>query len=258
MAEHKEGVGTSTGEVERKKAYKSVIYPGVALSRCVDNATEIEGKYGTARIERKVAAELLGYKVGKKGLHGTATKALTAMSAFGLIESVGRGSIRVTSQAKRVIYPASDEEMARDLTALAFHPPLFSIIRDRFDGAELVPQDGVVAFLMQENYEPRYVRPAAKSYVDTIRYLLGKTGSASLSVEKSDTDPPDEPKPAVKAETMGVALILQAAADDAELPAITIQLPDNGRIIGSKALKNMIGLLQAYQPILEAAESDES
>lgn len=257
------GLGEETGtpkEDERKQAYKSVVYPAFTLKRCVENAAQIEGQYGTARLERKAAAELLGYTVGKKGLHGSATKALTAMAAFGLIESAGRGSIRVTSQAKRVLYPASKEEKGADLRSLAFRPPLFATIRERFDGAEVVPQDGVVAFLMQEDYEPRYVRAAAKSYVDTVRFLqeeIGSTGRVRESVEGAGKASSESGAEFSGMAVGGEEVSLVLRDQQSRLPAITIQLPNNGNIVGSRELKNLVGLLQAYQPVLEAAEAGE-
>lgn len=252
------GKATPHDEGGRKKAYKSVVYPAFTLKRCIENAKEIEAKYGTARLERRVAAELLGYTVSKKGLHGTATKALTAMSAFGLMESAGRGSVRITPQAKRVLYPASKVEKASDLRTLAFRPPLFAIIRERFDGADVVPQDGVIAFLMQEDYEPRYVRPAAKSYVDTVRFLQEEAGSVAPSGSHEEAGKRIAEHSGVPVATDAddqVSLVLRDK--QARLPAITIQLPNNGNIVGSRELKNLVGLLQAYQPVLEAAESAE-
>ena len=251
-----EGEAAADDKSERKKAYKSIVYPAFTLKRCIGNASNIEAKYGTARLERKVAAELLGYTVSKKGLHGTATKAFTAMSAFGLVESAGRGSIRITPQAKRVLYPASKDEKSSELRSAAFRPPLFATIRDRFDGAELVPQEGVVAFLMQEDYEPRYVRVAAKSYIDTVHYLQAETGSTappSRHDQGATTTKSVEAKAGASNANGEVSLVLQAEREG--FPSITIQLPNNGKIVGSRELGNLIDVLQAYRPVLEGAES---
>ena len=241
-----------------KKAHRSVVYPAFTLRRCVDNARLIDAMYGTARIERKVAAELMGYTVGKRGLHGTATKALTSMTAFGLIESAGRGAVRITPQGKRVLIPASEDEKASDLTSLAFRPPLFATIQERFEGAELVPQEGVIAFLNQEDYEPRYIRAAAKSYVDTVSYVREEVGSVATS-----NGSPRETRSSATTESVGeakatdaddeVALVLRDT--QGRLPAVTIQLTNKGNIVGSRELENLVSMLQAYQPILAAAES---
>ncbi|MCY3813874.1 MAG: hypothetical protein OXH15_18940 [Gammaproteobacteria bacterium] len=242
------------------KAYKSVVYPAVGLKRCIENASEIEAKYGTARLERRVAAQLLGYTVSEKGLHGTATKTLTAMIAFGLLEGAGRGSIRVTAEAKRVLYPASSDEKVAALKSLVFRPPLYAMIRERFDGAEVVPQEGVVAFLMQEDYEPRYVRAAARYYVEAVQYLREEAGQASdaggSGVGGTSPPPPERTNGPAEPSKGEVSLVVQASQGG--FPAITIQLPNNGVIVGSRELGNLVNVLQAYQPVLKAVESEGS
>ena len=107
----------SKGAEERK----SVIFPGVALRRCVELARRLELKWGTARHLRTEAVADLGYK----SLSGSASKTMTALTYFGLIEPAGRGYVQVTQQASRLLNPADTVERNDALHLSCFRPPLF-------------------------------------------------------------------------------------------------------------------------------------
>ena len=231
------------------KGRKSVIFPGIPLRRSVDLARQLESKWGTARLPRTDAATELDYK----GLTGTATKTLTAMAAFGLLETAGRGYVQVSPLAKRLLHPADAMERSDALRDSCFRPPLFAMIRERFQGVEIPPSDGVINFLRQENYDPKYISTAARQYVEAVRYVqeaVGKEGAPAASDEGNTENSADEPKLPGQ-----FKLVLQGLGGTAL--SVSLKVDEDGAL-DLAMQQTLMKYLSANLRMLEGSGSDEN
>lgn len=146
---------------------RSPSYPGMSLREAVDSVGKIEAKYRSSPVGREVAAKLLGYS----SLSGPATKALAALASYGLLERAGKGETRITERAKAILHSNDESEKVSNLRAAALEPSLFRELRDRFQGIPVPPEEGVVTYLNRQGFNPTAVRPAAKAFLNTMRYL---------------------------------------------------------------------------------------
>lgn len=246
-----EGVAVEADDSKKGKKHKSVVFPGVPLRRCVELASRLESKWGTARLLRTDAAADLGYA----GLTGTATKTMTALIYFGLIESAGRGYVQVSQQASRLLRPADIAERNEALRLSCFRPALFSAIRERFDGVDLPPQDGIANFLIQGNYDPKYVVPAARQYLEAVRYVQETVGAADLWAKSRQQDPKATPLPDNR-ETLpaddpppSLTLVLKGVGD------VSISLNIGTGVLDEDTQRTLLRYLKANLDLLDAVSS---
>ena len=244
-----EGNGAvETNGSKSSKKHKSVIFPAVALRRCVELAGRLESKWGTARLSRTDAATELGYS----GLTGTATKTMTALIYYGLIESAGRGYVQVSQQASRILRPADTVERNDALRLSCFRPPLFYNIRERFDGVDLPPQEGIANFLTQGNYDPKYVTAAARQYLDAVRYVQETVGAGGVwakprQPDPQPTPPPDDPiTPPTNDPQQSLTLVLKGVGD------VSISLNVGTSVLDEDMQRTLLRYLEANLALLDA------
>lgn len=158
---------------------RSPSYPGMPLHEAVAAVAKIEGLYRAAPVDRLHAAKLIGFSA----LSGPAGKALADLAAYGLLERAGKGAARVTERARDILHASSEQDRKKSLRDAALEPPLFRNIRERFSGISLPPEDGVITHLNRQGFNPNAVRPAAKAFLQTMRYLeeLGESDSHSAA-----------------------------------------------------------------------------
>jgi len=149
------------------KPIRSPSYPSMALRDAVDSVGRIERQFRSAPVDRTVAAQLIGYSA----LSGPANKALAALASYGLLDRAGKGEARVTERARDILHAETQELRRARLIEAALEPALFREIRERFAGIPVPPEVGVVTFLNRQGFNPNAVRPAAKAFLETMRYL---------------------------------------------------------------------------------------
>lgn len=149
------------------------------LKAAVEAAGKIENQYRSSAVDRTVAAKLIGYK----SLSGPANKALAALAAYGLMERAGKGEARITDLAKSILHPTDDLEKMHGLSQAASEPPLFKEIKSRFKGIPIPPEDGLTTYLNREGFNPTAIKPAAKAFLETMRYLQEMGVSESHNIE---------------------------------------------------------------------------
>lgn len=159
---------------------RSPSYPSMSLSDAVEAVRKIESQYRSAPIDRTDGAKILGYS----SLSGPANKALAALAHYGLVERAGKGEMRVTNRARAILHPASQHEKIENLRWAAIEPNLFRELQERFP--DMTPrEDGVVTYLNRQGFNKSAIRPAAKAYLETLRFLqdAGVTESHGGGVE---------------------------------------------------------------------------
>lgn len=148
------------------KPIRSPSYPNAPLSEAIGHVRKIEQLYRSSPVDRQVAAKLVGYS----SLSGPANKALAALAQFGLVERAGKGEMRVTSRAQAILHPNSTQEQHDQLRAAAMEPQLFRELQERFPNM-VPPEDGVITWLNRQGFNQSAIRPAAKAYLQTLRFL---------------------------------------------------------------------------------------
>jgi hypothetical protein len=110
-------------------------------------------------------------------LSGPANAALAALATYGFLDRAGKGETRVTERARDILHADSQGDRIQGLLDAAMEPALFRELRERFVGISVPPEDGVVTYLNRQGFNPNAVRPAAKAFLETMRYLeeLGAT-----------------------------------------------------------------------------------
>lgn len=146
---------------------KSPSYPSASLGEAIAGVAKIEGVYRRSAADREQAAKLLGYS----GLSGPASKALAALASYGLVESSGKGMLKVTPLAVRLLYPNDDVERQTAIREAATTPPLYKEIWKQFPDHGVPPEGGVVSYLNRAGFNPTAVPKAAKAFRATAAFV---------------------------------------------------------------------------------------
>lgn len=157
------------------KPIRSPAYPSMSLGDAIAAVGKIEAQYRSSPVDRENGAKLIGYS----SLSGPANKALAALASFGLVERAGKGMMRVTTRARTILHAHSEQERVEALRQAATEPQLFKDIRERFPDVEMPPEDGVRTYLNREGFNPTAVGPAAKAFLETMRYIEEQGASES-------------------------------------------------------------------------------
>lgn len=146
---------------------KSPSYPSASLGEAIAGVAKIEGVYRRSAADREQAAKLLGYS----GLSGPASKALAALASYGLVEASGKGMMKVTPLAVRILYPKDDEERQAAIREAATTPPLYRDIWKQFPDHGVPPEGGVISYLNRAGFNPSAVPKAAKAFRATAAFV---------------------------------------------------------------------------------------
>jgi len=117
-------------------------------------------------IDREAAAKDIGYS----GLTGQSSKMLADLAHFDLVEKAGKGGLRVTDLAVRILHPRNPIERIEALSEAAYAPSLYSDIRKQWpDG--FISENALRGHLMRSGFSSAAVAPALTSFFETYRFL---------------------------------------------------------------------------------------
>lgn len=167
---------------------RSPSYPGISLRDAIQRAGDLFDAERHNPISREAAAKVLGYS----GLTGGSNKMLADLSAYGLIQRVGKGEIKVASRFAQIVHPNDDAEYAGALEAAAHEPKLFTILRERFPD-HLPGSENLEGYLVRMGFSKSATRPAMRAFQETFSYLQEETGSESHVLEVADDAESDSP-----------------------------------------------------------------
>ena len=125
-------------------------------------------------MSREAAAKLLGFS----GITGSSNSMLADLTAYGLLERIGKGEVRVTRDVATIIYPSDSDEYNDALRKAAVSPPVFQALRERFPDnlPNPVTLEGV---LVRMGFSKVGLTSAMDSFLETFRYLQEEVGSES-------------------------------------------------------------------------------
>lgn len=172
----------------RQTRIQSPSYPVMSLDEAISKVAKIEERYRSSTVDRLDAAKLLGYA----GATGPSNMTLASLSAYGLLERTGKGEVRVTERARSILYSDNPNELSSSLKEAAFTPSLYRELRERFPDVWVPPEEGVATYLNKRGFNSTAVRPAAKAFLQTMRYLqkMGVTESSSQAGEQAQESSP--------------------------------------------------------------------
>jgi len=141
-------------------------YPGIPLSKAIDIVGRLHSKVRTNILDREAAVKDMGYS----GLTGQSAKILSDLSHFNLVEKAGKGGVRVTELAARVLHPHNTAERVAALQEAAYSPELFAQFKANWpDG--FVTENVLRTWLMRSGFSSVSIHPIIRSYMETYAFL---------------------------------------------------------------------------------------
>lgn len=163
--------------------------PGISLREAVVRIRDLFDAERHNLMSREAAAKLLGYS----GITGTSNGMLADLTAYGLLERVGKGEVRVAKRVAEIIHPTDRHEYAAALRNAANAPPAFAKLRERFPD-NLPNPVTLEGALVRMGFSKVGIKPAMQAFLETFRYLQEEIGSEShgqAAVEDSVFEGPD-------------------------------------------------------------------
>lgn len=158
-------------------------YPSINLSEAIELTNKIFSASRQNTVDREAAAKDIGYS----GMTGQSAKMLSNLAHFDLIERSGKGGVRVTDTAVRILHPRSTEERRAALAEAAFSPGLFNEIREHFpDG--FVSENALRGLLMRKGFATAAVQPALRAYMETYSLLQEEHATESHGATEQAPD----------------------------------------------------------------------
>jgi len=142
-------------------------HPSMSLPKSLDAAKKIFEADRRNPVDRDVASKHIGYS----GKSGASDKALAALAHFGLVEKVGKGSLRVSQLAMDIIHPDPSDPLGKDRALLeaGMKPQLYKELRSQFP--EYVSDSTLRSYLLRVGFNDAALAPAMNAYLETLRFL---------------------------------------------------------------------------------------
>jgi hypothetical protein len=161
---------------------RSPNYPALNLAQ----ATSVLGKLYNAEKRTPVSHDTAAVALGFKSLSGPARIAIGALRQYGLVDKLGKGTIRVSELGVRILH-GSPEDQEAAMQQAATNPPLYKeLARDHSDASE-----GAIAsyLITRKEFHPDGARRAAKAFRATLR--LAKGNASGYTGSNGDDEPKD-------------------------------------------------------------------
>jgi hypothetical protein len=228
-------------------------YPSISLPEAIVIVSKIWNSVRQNTVDREAAVKDMGYS----GLTGQSSKMLSNLSHFGLVEKSGKGGIRVTDDAKKILYSNSSEERREALNKTAYSPELFAQIKEKFpDG--YVSENALRNYLMREGFSGVAVAPAMTSYLETYDFLRQEN---AIESHVNSTQP--GPESSGRVETVDrahpVRLVDLVERPSVETPTVGVKVMTGERVVfveesGPDQYLKLIAAGPMDESLLEALE----
>lgn len=201
----------------------------------------------------KMSQAALAKHLGHESLSGPAFGKIAALRAYGLIEGAG-DELRVSDDAVAALMaPEGSPERAVAIGALAAKPKLFQEIRADF--ATPPSADNLKFWLIKRKFAPDAAETAAKSYLDTLRFV-----AAGGKEYYSGSEPEPEKPPVTPQVNTPPKPNAPLAMPPSQTPLRVVMNGDRLDIQASvdlDGLKKLRTMLEKYQGILEMMQPDD-
>ena len=228
---------------------KSPNYPRIGLGEALAAAHTAFEKDNRNKMSQAALAKHLGHG----SLSGPAFSKIGTLRAYGLIEGQG-DELRVSDDAVAALMaPEDSPERRTAVGALAAKPKLYQEIRADFPTPPSL--DNLKFWLIKRKFAADAAETAAKSYLDTLRFVAGG------GVEYSAASEPQSEKSPV---TPQVHTPLKQSTPPPATPSAPVRVVMNGDHLDIQAsvdldgLKKLRTMLEKYQGILEMMQPDKA
>jgi hypothetical protein len=142
---------------------RSPNYPALSLPEAIKAVTTIQTAEQHLAAPKEVAAKHLGYT----SYHGLAKRIISALENYGLLEDAGGDKVKVSSLAMAILYPSTQEEKQTAINEAAAKHPLFTAIKDEWQGAR--PSDeNLRVYLIRRKFATDALDRVIQIYRETI------------------------------------------------------------------------------------------
>lgn len=161
----------------------------MALDEAEDLVRKLYAGDGMHTVDREVAVGHMGYR----SLNGASAQVLASLSQYGLLETAGRGQVRLTSLAIDLIEPQSAEDRAKALAQAAYSPKLFAELKERFP-TTIPSEANLRAYLIRQQFQPSALKAVIPAYLRTCEYLSAQNASGSPVAQSQHVSPHHQPR----------------------------------------------------------------
>jgi hypothetical protein len=155
---------------------RSPNHPAISLPDAIEKVRLIHGNDRQSVLDKEVVAQHMGYG----GLNGLSNRLISALVRYGLLEEVNGDRARVSALAMRILFPASEADMATAINEAAFGPPLFAEMREQWpDG---VPSDASLrSYLARRNFADDAIDRVMDAYKATVGLVTPSVSSKPIA-----------------------------------------------------------------------------
>jgi len=250
-------------------------HPGMSLAKAIEAAAKIFEADRRNPVDRDVAARHIGYA----GKSGASDKALAALAHFGLVEKVGKGSLRVSQLAMDILHPDPSAPLGkpRSLLEAGMKPEIYKELRAQFPDS--VSEGTLRSYLVRAGFNDAALPSAMSAYTETLRFLEQSKAFESVGSESVD-EPVDGPQdneaqtgmeqadlieraaPAMPSSAAQAIAAVRVEAGETEWMRNPVGRDTKVRLLvtgemGPKEIGRLIKLLQAQKAVLDEEADDD-
>ncbi len=175
---------------------RSPNYPPIKLGEAIELIRAVQKKEPKAYASKEVVARHLGYT----SVNGASLKKLSALNAFGLLEANDARELRVSENAKRILFPSDEAEKRAALAEAAMSPSIFQQLHLKWPEGR--PSDETIkSYLVRQGFNENSVAHVVDVYRDALSlaepepYVAESDGEPDLAPKETDmqTAPRHEP-----------------------------------------------------------------
>ncbi len=223
---------------------RSPNYPALSLPEAIKAVTTIQAKEQHLAAPKEVVAKHIGYA----SLHGLAGRVISAIEKYGLLEEVNGDKVKVSSLAMSILFPSSPDEKQTAIKEAAFKPPLFTAIKEEWQGAR--PSDeNLRVYLVRRKFSSDALDRVMGVYRETMDLVTSELGvytNELREVHALQAAPLTPQKPELGRPAIGTTSV--AIQDDRIVVAATL--------LSAQSVQRLIEKLSAVKALLPD-EKDE-
>lgn len=228
------------------KIVRSPNYPAISLPEAIAKARTVYEKEYNHPSPREVVVKAMGYS----GINGASSTVFSAITKYGLIESVGNDQYRISPLALDIfLHNRGDAPRRNAIEKAAFAPPLFAELRE-FYGKALPSDDNLRAYLIKKDFNPKSVGDVIRAYRDTIELVEDETKGYNPIETKEDKSLMTHQTQTLTTPAQPTLFSNQALEDDDSILVFKLSRTSNVRVIFNgevtqEAIAKLIILLEA-------------
>lgn len=166
----------------RKNREKSVLYPAISITECLDFIHKID-ELGGKSVSYDSILSMMNLK---SKTTRTFQIRISAAKQFGLLQTK-RGNAKLTDLAQRILYPNEGKEESERLKLEAFcNPPLYAKLIERFKDKALPEPTQLGNILMNEYHIIKQVKDVAANCFIESANSLGLLATGVLHIEQNE------------------------------------------------------------------------